>query len=227
MFFSVSQSIPSRSSVMSSESSSNTSILYGVDWSDRARPTSHCWFPFTSNDPLTTQSCAYVSCTDRKSTCQSTLLHCESCALVVHSHHLNDSQANKASFLPYCRSSFIDNITTENSLLDGEENPSKYDRHFWSHVSVLPKPCMHCQRTSMATSLFGSGSGRLSTMSPLDITGQFTSIINSISENFNLSTSESSSGLVCLWCSQVYHRSCWEHLAAQDNKIQCDYGIFR
>ncbi|CAF4354384.1 unnamed protein product, partial [Rotaria sordida] len=37
---------------------------------------------------------------------------------------------------------------------------------------------------------------------------------------------ESSHGLVCLWCSRSYHRACWERLAVQDDKIECDYGIF-
>ncbi|CAF1210507.1 unnamed protein product [Rotaria sp. Silwood1] len=44
--------------------------------------------------------------------------------------------------------------------------------------------------------------------------------------NSNPRMSESSNGLVCLWCSRNYHRSCWE-LIAQDDKMQCDYGIFR
>ncbi|CAF3669231.1 unnamed protein product [Rotaria sp. Silwood1] len=123
--------MPSRSSTLSSESSNTDSISYRVDWSDRAQPTSHCWFPFRSDDPLVVQSCAYVSCTDRKSTYQSTFLQCESCTLVVHSHHLNDSQTTKADFLPSCRSSFADNTMMNNSPLDDKENPSKYDEHFW------------------------------------------------------------------------------------------------
>ncbi|CAF5009800.1 unnamed protein product, partial [Rotaria sp. Silwood1] len=218
--------MPSRSSTLSSESSNTDSISYRVDWSDRAQPTSHCWFPFRSDDPLVVQSCAYVSCTDRKSTYQSTFLQCESCTLVVHSHHLNDSQTTKADFLPSCRSSFADNTMMNNSPLDDKENPSKYDEHFWLRVPVLQKPCAHCQRTSMATTLFSSESGRQATMSASDIIDEVRSVMSCTPGNSNPRMSESFNGLVCLWCSRNYHRSCWE-LVAQDDKMQCDYGIFR
>jgi hypothetical protein len=205
LLFSVSQPIPSTLN-------SNACVVYGVDWSDRARPTSHCWFPITSDDSFSVEQCAYVSCTNETPIYQSTLLQCGSCALVVHSHHLNDLQAAKADFLPPCRLSFV----------DGEDNQSKYDQHFWSHVSLLPKPCAYCQHISMATNLFEREYSRLSTMSALDIVDHVTSAIG----NLNSTISESSDGLICLWCSRGYHRSCWE-LVAEDDKIQCDYGIFQ
>ncbi|CAF1142902.1 unnamed protein product [Rotaria sordida] len=225
---SASEPILSRSLASSSESDSKISISYGVDWSDRACPTSHCWFPFTSNDSRTAQPCAYVSCTKLKPTRQSTLLQCASCTLVVHEHHLTDSQATKADTIPPCRPSFVDNTMLRNSLLDDDDdNTSKYDEHFWSHVPVLPKPCMHCQRTSIATTLFGSETGRPSMISPLDIIDQITSIMSSTPGNSSPKMSRTSHGLVCLWCSKGYHHSCWENLATQDDKIKCDYGIFR
>ena len=201
LLFSVSQPI-----------SSTTSSAYGVDWSNHAHPTSHCWFPIASNELSTAPSCAYVPCTNQ----ESIFLRCGSCDLVVHSHHLNDSQVIKTDSLPHCRLSFVDDNV----------NPSKYDQHFWSHVSELPKPCMHCQRTSIATTLFVDGFDQLTTMSASDIAGQFTSMMNSTPRNFIQKLSESSSGIVCLWCAQNYHQLCWERFGTKDDH-QCDYGIYR
>ncbi|CAF4205748.1 unnamed protein product, partial [Adineta steineri] len=45
----------------SSTSDGNTTVSYGVDWSDHAHPTSHCWFPLTSDDVATIQSCTYTA----------------------------------------------------------------------------------------------------------------------------------------------------------------------
>ncbi|CAF1192614.1 unnamed protein product [Adineta steineri] len=201
----------------SSTSDGNTTVSYGVDWSDHAHPTSHCWFPLTSDDVATIQSCTYTACTNPKSIYESTLIRCASCALIIHSHHLDDLQATKADFLPHCRPSFVDD----------NDNSSKYDQHFWSDVSILPKPCLQCQRASVATTLFGSDDSPLSSLSALNIPGQLTSFMNSVPGNLIPKMWESSKGLVCLWCSAGYHRSCWEYLSAQEGKIQCDYGIFR
>jgi hypothetical protein len=155
---------------------------------------------------------------EQKSTHQSAIVQCGSCTLTVHSHHLNDLEVTNANLIPPCRPSFINK----------KDNPSKYDEHFWCHVSVLSTPCAHCQRTSVANkTLFGSGYNQLSMVSPSEILDQVTSMINSISENFSPKMSKSSDGLVCLWCSRGYHQSCWEQLPTDDNKIQCDYGIFR
>jgi hypothetical protein len=208
---------------LESEAGNNISIPYGVDWSDSARPSSHCWFPLTCNDASIAQPCEYVSCMEQKST----IVQCGSCALTVHSHHLNDLGVTNADLIPPCRPSFIDNTTPINSLLNREDNPLKYDEHFWSHVSVLSTPCVHCQQTSVTNTLFGSGNNQLWMASPSEILDQVTSIISSISENLSPKMSKSSHGLVCLWCSRGYHQSCWEQLADDDNKIRCDYGIFR
>lgn len=196
--------------VTPSEAGSNISISYGVDWSDNARPSSHCWFPVTSNDESIAQPCEYVSCTEQKSA----ILQCGSCALIVHSHHLNDLKVTNANSIPPCRPSFSD-------------NSSKYDEHFWSHVSVLSTPCAHCRRKSVANTLFGNGFNQFSIVPPSEIFHEVTSIISSISDTFSPKTSKSPRGLICLWCSQGYHQSCWEQLATVDNINQCDYGIFR
>ena len=36
-------------------------------------------------------------------------------------------------------------------------------------------------------------------------------------------------GLVCLWCSSVYHQCCWQQIsdAADDERNKCDYGQLR
>ncbi|CAF1141214.1 unnamed protein product [Adineta steineri] len=223
----ISQLVLSSSLPTSSESSDNISITYGVDWSDRACPTSHCWFPLTANDSSIAHLCVYMSCTNSNLMNRSTLVRCETCALVVHSHHLNELQTAKTHFLPHCRPSFVDNTMLKNFPPTNEHNSSLYDQHFWSHVPVLPKPCLHCQQISMKKTLSRSISDLSSTKSSLDITGQFKSMMSYIPRNFRSTTSESSNGMVCLWCSQVYHRSCWARVAVNNDKLCCDYGAFR
>ncbi|CAF2481661.1 unnamed protein product [Rotaria sp. Silwood2] len=50
------------------------------------------------------------------------------------SHHLNDSRTIEINFLLPCRLPFVDTTTSDNSLLESEDNPSKYDEHFWSNI---------------------------------------------------------------------------------------------
>ncbi|CAF1135048.1 unnamed protein product [Rotaria sordida] len=195
-----------------SESSNDNVVPYGVDWSDRARPSSHCWFPLTSDVSSAAQSCVYGSCAKRKQTGQSALLQCASCDLIMHAHHLTSSSTANNDSIQSCRPSFVDNTEQGNSLMDNKDNPLKFDEHFWSHVSTLLKPCMHCQPTSM--------------VSPLDIIDQMKSMISCIPGTLSDDLLDASHGLVCLWCYRCYHHSCWEQLAPQD-KLHCDYGIFQ
>ena len=173
----------------SSRFSNHTSVAYDVDWSDRAQPTSHCWFPYKFDSSSAAQPCAYASCANRITTHHSLVLQCETCALIIHANHLNDSQTIN-NLIPSCRPSFIENATFENLTTDDECNSSNYDQHFWSCASILPSPCVHCKRKSM-------------------------------------SRSQSSAGLICLWCSRGYHQSCWERCATADGDTNCDYGIFK
>ncbi|CAF1144510.1 unnamed protein product, partial [Rotaria sordida] len=139
----ISQRIPTTSPAslsMSSESGNCNSVSYGVDWSDRARPTSHCWFPYTSNYPSTAQRCAYATCSNRKPTVLMPFLQCGSCGLTVHAHHLNDSHATEDNVLSSCRPSFIDNPISEKLYVNGEDNPSNFDKHFWTHIPTLTEP---------------------------------------------------------------------------------------
>ncbi|CAF3119080.1 unnamed protein product [Rotaria socialis] len=215
------------SSGQSIETGSSTSVSYGVEWSDRVRPTSHCWFSFTSTDASTAQSCIYATCPNLKSKHPLALLQCGSCDIVIHSHHLNNVKSTEVDLLPICRPSFVENQKSRSANIESENNPPKYDRHFWSQVNTLPKPCTYCQRTSKPNNLFGSGTGRSSPISSLDIVGQLTSAMSALPGNFSPKMSKPSRGLICLWCSRGYHESCWQQLAEQDDMIHCDYGILR
>ncbi|CAF4806395.1 unnamed protein product [Rotaria sp. Silwood1] len=137
----VSQRIPTTSSAsppMPSESGDSKSVSYGVDWSDQARSTSHCWFP--SNYPSTAKHCTYAACSNLKSIVQMPFLECGSCGLVLHAHHLNDSHTTEENVLLSCRPSFIDNPISVESHTDAEDNSSNYDKHFWTYVSTLTEP---------------------------------------------------------------------------------------
>lgn len=123
----------------------------------------------------------------------------------------------KTDFPSPCRPSFI----------DVNSNPLDYDKHFWCQENTLPTPCLLCQRTSVTATLFAHGIDQLSSMSASDIATEMTSIFNPKPGSFIQKLSESSGGIVCLWCSQSYHQSCWQRVTNKDEKVQCDYGIFR
>ncbi|CAF4841337.1 unnamed protein product [Rotaria sp. Silwood2] len=126
--------------MITSESSNDNVVPCGVDWSDRAHPSSYCWFPLTSNDSSTAPSCAYGSCAKWKQTGQSALLQCQSCNLIMYAHHLTNSSTSNNDSIQSCRPSFVDNTEQGNSLTNNKDSPLKFDQHFWSHVSTLPKP---------------------------------------------------------------------------------------
>jgi hypothetical protein len=105
-------------------------------------------------------------------------------------------------------------------------NQNKFDRHYWTHVSFLTKPCALCKRKSTSSSFFGTG--RPSTMPSLDAMTKGTTNKNSSPENSSPKMSgTTSSGFQCLWCLRAYHRRCWDQLFNQDEKNRCDYGILR
>ncbi|CAF0846433.1 unnamed protein product [Rotaria sp. Silwood1] len=204
----------------SSLSETNIPITYGIDWSDRARPTSHCWFPYKPNDLSTSQPCALFSCKDPKSYNLSEFVQCESCLLIVHTHHLVDLQIITTNTIPPCRPSFSESVSVNDINYQ-----SKFDRHYWSHVSILTKPCALCKRKSMSTSLFGSG--RPSTMPSLDGTIKSPTCKSPLPDSSSPKLSGISSGFQCLWCSRTYHRRCWDKMFKHDENNKCDYGILR
>lgn len=215
------QSVQSQSLSVSNQTASviinNISDLYGVDWSNRATPTSHCWFPAMSNDSSNGQTCMYVSCGKLKPADSSPLLKCGSCELLIHSHHLNNSHASSGDILPPCRPSFIDR----------KNYPSQDDEHCWSNVPVLSEPCSYCRRQSMSKNVFSDIGDRLLTLSTMDIIDEVTSIINPKTGSSSPKSSKSSTNFVCLWCQRGYHQVCLEKIVAEHGKGQCDYGIFR
>ena len=211
----------------SSSSSSNTSsdtnipIAYGVDWSDRARPTSHCWFPHKAHDVSSYQACAFFSCKEPKGNHSVNFVQCESCSIAVHTHHLIDLPATATTttnYIPPCRPSFSESSQEKT-------DQSKADRHYWSHASILTKPCALCRRKSVSSSLFGGG--RPSTMPSLDAMARGASSKGPLTSGSSPKMSGTSSGYQCLWCSRSYHRRCWDQVSNQDEKNRCDYGALR
>ncbi|CAF0894464.1 unnamed protein product [Rotaria sordida] len=216
----INESISNSSRIQQSASSqSNIPFIIGVDWSDQAHPISHCWFPYNPNDLSSAPACSFLSCQNRKPTLLLSLVQCESCLIVVHTHHLSNLQTTKTNitnYMPSCRPSFCDD--NEN------DKENKHDRHFWSNISILSKPCTICKRKSMSNSLFGNT--RPSTMSTLEIMNK--GINNNKSPvPGSPKLSGITAGLQCLWCSRSYHRQCWDQISNQDDKNKCDYGVFR
>jgi hypothetical protein len=191
-----------------------------MDWSDRARPTSHCWFSYKPTDPSSSQPCAYVSCKDPKFNNLAEFVQCESCSFIVHTHHLIDSQQTASNLIPPCRPSFSESINYSEMI-----DKNKFDRHYWTHIPILTKPCALCKRKSTSSSFFSSG--RPSTMPSLDAMTKGATNKSPLPENSSPKISGTSSGFQCLWCSRCYHRRCWEQIFNQDEKNKCDYGILR
>lgn len=188
-------------------------MSYGIDWTDRAYSTSHCWFPYTSNDLTSTPACSFFSCTNPKPSLLK-IVQCELCFLVVHTHHLSNHSAIKPNSMPPCRPSFFN-----------EDEQNKFDQHFWTNISVFSKPCAFCKRKSMSNPIF-SVNNRPSTMPTVDImTKSITSAKSPLPDSPKLSGI--TGGLQCLWCSRGYHRRCWEHVFNNEDKHKCDYGVFR
>jgi hypothetical protein len=142
------------------------------------------------------------------------LIQCESCLIVVHTHHLTNLRTSELNnSIPPCRPSFSD-------INDNEQSNHKFDQHFWSNISMLSKPCAFCKRKSISTSLFGTS--RPSTIPVVEMMNNKSPIPGSP----RLSPT-SHGGLQCLWCSRSYHRRCWEQAFTNDDKQKCDYGVYR
>jgi hypothetical protein len=206
------------SSSSSASSETNIPVKYGIDWSDRARPTSHIWFPYKLNDPSAAQPCALCPCKDSKSNQVSDFVQCVSCLNVVHTQHLVDMPTTN-SIRP-CRLTFSESINS-----NAKDNQTNFDRHYWLYASILTKPCAFCKRKSMSGSLFGSG--RPSTMPSLDAMTKGANPKSPPPSSTSPKMSEISSGFQCLWCSRGYHRRCWDRIYDQGEKNKCDYGVLR
>jgi hypothetical protein len=187
-------------------------MSYGVDWTEQASPITHCWFPYIPADPSSSPTCSFITCKNPKPTLILSLIRCESCLIVVHTHHLSNLRTSDLmNSIPACRPSFSE--TNESDKLN------QFDRHFWSNVTVLSKPCAFCKRKSTSSLLFGNS--RPKTVPTSDMLNSQSPILN------NLQLSGTSSHLQCLWCSRGFHRRCWEQLFNYDEKNKCDYGVYR
>ena len=129
--------------LLSSSMESESSFSFGVDWSDSAYPTFHCWLPYGSNDSSSVPLCFHTSCTRSPPISVNTLVQCGSCTISVHKDHIADAlNTNDAhNYIPPCRPSF--------SLSSIANDYSEHDRHHWSLVPKLKRPCMRCNRKNM------------------------------------------------------------------------------
>lgn len=210
---SIGQSISSSTSSTTSDTSS-IAITYGVDWSEQACSVSHCWFPFNTTDPSSTPACSFFACKNPKPTLVLALIRCESCLIVVHTHHLTNLRTNDLiNSIPACRASFSD--------VHENESNNQCDRHFWSSIASLSKPCAYCKRKSASSSLFG-----INRPPSVGIVDARSNSSSPIPGNLQI-PGTSSLGLQCSWCSRGYHRRCWEQAFGQDDKHRCDYGVYR
>ena len=121
--------------------------------------------------------------------------------------------------IPTCRPTFSESNNQESN------EPIQFDRHYWTHIPNLTKPCSLCKRKALSSSLFGSG--RPSTMPSLDAMTKPSPNKNPLPDNSSPKISGTSSGFQCLWCSRGYHRRCWEQIFNQEEKNKCDYGMLR
>ncbi len=191
---------------------------YGVDWSDRAQPTSHCWLPYSSTKSSASYLCAYMSCKNSKSTSDLSLIRCPTCSLTIHASHLSELQEVTTCTprgIPPCRPSFMDSNTTD--------DVSMQDQHYWSHVSALSLPCTHCKQKSFKGISYNNDK-RVSIKLTVDDGIGSDSTTTYAAENMNPKLNESLSGLVCMWCSRSYHRRCWETVKDDEENNKCDYG---
>lgn len=189
----------------------DSSPSHGVDWSEGAQPTSHCWFLYPDGGHVPRVICSYATCSVSPSARHSSWIQCGSCGIIIHNEHcidgdpLNDFDNH---ILP-CRSSFSDDSF--------EEDPKKWDQHFWSPISVLKNPCIRCKHK--VTSKVRYRSDERHSMNTVDPRG----LHGSSSEK-----TKRKQGFICLWCKQVCHQQCWNSMDPDEEDWNiCDYGQYK
>jgi hypothetical protein len=199
---------------------SESSFSFGVDWSDNAHPTSHCWLPYWSNDSSSVPMCFYTSCKISPPICANTLVRCGSCTISVHKDHITDAlnTDDVHNYIPPCRPSFSHSSVADDS--------SEHDRHHWSLVPTLRRPCIRCKQKKMSRKLT-NGNAKMSTIPDEDSRSKINARVIHMLEQSDSKLLRPSSGLVCLWCSQGCHRGCWESMNDYDEENICDYGKFK
>ncbi|CAF3328660.1 unnamed protein product [Rotaria socialis] len=190
-------------------------LQLGVDWSDRACPTSHCWLSYCSKTSLPASQCAYLSRTIPEIMNMETCVECGSCIIVIHIDHIInvENAATIHNYIPPCRPSFFDMAT--------EDNHIEHDHHYWSSISKLMKPCVLCKRKTISRMVTNDNT-RIST-SASHINAKTVNILKCSNKDF-LKTSNS---LQCLWCFKNCHKQCWENISDGNKQYKCDYGKFK
>jgi hypothetical protein len=213
--------VDSKQSLTRSQSEFESCLSFGVDWSDKARSTFHCWFPYESIDRSRVPMCAYALCTISQSFRGDSFIQCGSCTISIHKEHAADLQrtTDLSNLIPPCRPSFSDRTT--------EEDPNTHDRHYWSHIPTLTKPCILCQRKTLSRTVATKKTKTLTIPSESCIL-QGNAAGMYLLQDGNSKRRKPSSGLICLWCSQECHWRCWENMNDNDeDQNKCDYGKFK
>ncbi|CAF3786226.1 unnamed protein product [Rotaria socialis] len=195
-------------------------LQLGVDWSDRAHPTSHCWLSYCSKTSLPASRCAYLSCTISEIMNMETCVECGSCTIVIHIDHIINVEnvANIHNYIPPCRPSFSDTATADDHI--------EHDHHYWSSISKLLKPCMLCKRKTLLR-MVTKDNTRTSTSAPLTSASHINAKTVNILKYSNKDFLKTSSSLQCLWCFKSCHKQCWEIISDGNKQYKCDYGKFK
>jgi hypothetical protein len=180
---------------------------FGVDWSDEAHSTSHCWIPYGSIRHSPVPTCAYTLCSISEPFRSESFIQCGTCTISIHSEHVDDfpKVTNAHQYVPPCRPSFSDQTVTHD-----------HSEHYWSHVPKLTKPCIICNHKTLSRSL-NANNGRTLTI-PTE---------SHLPQDTDSKLYKPSSGLICLWCSQGCHRQCLENINDNDDRNKCDYGKYK
>ena len=189
----------------------DSSPSHGVDWSERAQPTSHCWFPYPDGNRVPHVICSYATCSVSPSTRQSSWIQCGSCGIIIHNEHLTDCDPLNDFYnhISPCRSSFSDD-----SL---KEDPKNWDQHFWSPISSLKNPCIRCKRKIIFKVRYRSDErDSMNAVHPRRLHGS------------SLEKAQRKQGFICLWCKQVCHQQCWNSMDPdEEDRKKCDYGQYK
>lgn len=112
-------------SINDQESDQSSELFsYGVDWSNHAQSTSHCWLPY---------SCESASHLSR--------IQCATCLLIV---DMNEKTVS-------CRSSFVENNLDKQDLHYWSEvstlsEPCRHCQRKWSNIGRNGRVCLWCWR---------------------------------------------------------------------------------
>ncbi|CAF4027189.1 unnamed protein product, partial [Rotaria sp. Silwood2] len=186
--------------------------LFGVDWSNKVHPRSHCWLPYCLIDCSRILRCAYTLCKVSHPFRADTMIQCGSCRISIHKEHIDDLQkiSHSHNYIPFCRPSFSDSIISNDR--------GEYDHHFWSPIPSLTRSCTICKR---------KGLPRTQTIRRESHISEDNAARVQIRQDLNSKFIKPCRGLICLWCSEECHRQCWQNVNANNDDNKCDYGKYK